>query len=148
MKMPEFMLRGFLRPRELVVPALGKLERAVMEEVWKRQEVSVREMHVAFDERLAYTTLMTTFDRLYRKGLLDRRKSGRAFVYAARVTREELEQGVAEDVIDSLLGRNANSVEPILACIVETVSERDRELLDALDQLVKEKKRELQGREK
>lgn len=147
MKMPEFMLRGFRRPREVVVPALGKLERAVMEEVWKRKEVSVREMHVAFDERLAYTTLMTTFDRLYRKGLLDRRKSGRAFVYAARVTREELEQGVAEDVIDSLLGRNANRVEPILACIVETVSERDRELLDALDQLVKEKKRELRGRE-
>ncbi len=147
MKMPEFMLRGFRRPREVVVPALGKLERAVMEEVWKRKEVSVREMHVAFDERLAYTTLMTTFDRLYRKGLLDRRKSGRAFVYAARVTREELEQGVAEDVIDSLLGRNANKIEPILACIVETVSERDRDLLDALDQLVKEKKRELRGRE-
>ncbi len=148
MKMPEFMLRGFRKPHEVVVPALGKLERAVMEEVWRRKEISVRDMHVAFDERLAYTTLMTTFDRLYRKGLLDRRKSGRAFLYAARVTHEELEQGVAKDVIDNLLGRNATKVEPILACIVETISERDRALLDALDQLVKEKKRELRGREK
>ena len=31
----------------------------------------------------------------------------------------------------------------MLACIVDTVSERDRELLDELDRLIKEKKREL-----
>jgi hypothetical protein len=42
-----------------------------------------------------------------------------------------------------LLGRGAEGIQPVLACIVDTVSERDRELLDELDRLIKEKKREL-----
>jgi hypothetical protein len=52
---------------------------------------------------------------------------------------------VAEDVIDGLLGPGAKSVEPVLACIVDTVSDNDRELLNELDRLVQEKRRELQG---
>jgi len=50
---------------------------------------------------------------------------------------------IREDVIDGLLGAGAEGVRPVLACIVETVSENDRELLDELERLIKEKKREL-----
>ena len=124
--------------------ALGKLERQVLEETWQRGEVSVRDIYLAFEERIAYTTLMTTLDRLFRKQILDRRKDGRAFHYAPAVSREEFEHVIREDVIDGLLGRGAEGVRPVLACIVDTVSERDRALLDELDRLIKEKKRELQ----
>ena len=103
----------------------------------------MRDIYVTFDEQIAYTTLMTTLDRLYKKKLLDRRKDGRAFLYAPAVSREEFERGIREDVIDGLLGGGAEGIEPVLACIVDTVSERDRESLDELDRLVKEKKREL-----
>lgn len=147
MKVPGFTLRGFRRPREIAKLALGKLERAVMDETWRRGQVSVREVHMAFDERIAYTTLMTTLDRLYKKGLLDRHKEGRAFLYAPRVSREQLEQGVAEDVIEGLLGNGEQGVEPVLACIVDAVSEHDRALLDELDRLVQEKRRELQHKD-
>jgi predicted transcriptional regulator len=123
--------------------ALGKLERQVLEEAWRRGELSVRDVFVSFDEQIAYTTLMTTLDRLYKKKLLERRKDGRAFLYSAALTREEFEHGIREDVVDGLLGRGAEGIGPVLACIVDTVSERDRELLDELDRLVKEKKREL-----
>ena len=123
--------------------ALGRLERQVLEETWRRGETSVRDVFIAFDERVAYTTLMTTLDRLYKKRLLSRRKGGRAFLYSPLVTREELERGIREDVIEGLLGRGAEGVEPVLACIVEAVSDRDRELLDELDRLIKEKRREL-----
>jgi len=44
-------------------------------------------------------------------------------------------------VIDRLLGRGSDGVEPILACIIDAVSERDRALLDELDRLIKEKRR-------
>jgi predicted transcriptional regulator len=118
-----------------------------MEAVWRRGEVSVREMHSAFGERMAYTTLMTTLDRLHKKGLLDRRKDGRAFLYSPRVSPEQFQQGIAKGVIEGLLGRGAEGVEPVLACIVEAVSERDRALLDELDRLVKEKRRELRRKE-
>ncbi len=138
MKAPRFLLRGFRRPNEVASLALGKLERQVLEEAWQRGEVSVRDIYLIFEERIAYTTLMTTLDRLFRKQILNRRKDGRAFFYSPAVSREEFEHGIREDVIDGLLGHGA-----VLACIVDTVSERDRELLDELDRLIKEKKREL-----
>lgn len=143
MKTSGFLLRGFRRPREIACFALGKLERQVLEETWRVGEVSVRDIHRAFEERIAYTTLMTTLDRLFKKNLLARRKDGRAFFYSALVSREEFERGIKEDVVDGLLGHGADGVEPVLACIVDTITERDRELLDELDRLVQEKKREL-----
>ena len=143
MKTSRFVLRGFRRPREIACFALGKLERQVLEETWRLGEVSVRDIYRAFDERIAYTTLMTTLDRLFKKNLLERRKESRAYFYSAVVSRDDLDRGIKEDVVDGLLGHGADGVEPILACIVDTISERDRELLDELDRLVQEKKREL-----
>jgi len=143
MKTTRFLLRGFRRPREIACFALGKLERQVLEETWRLGEVSVRDIYRAFDERIAYTTLMTTLDRLFKKNLLERRKDGRAFVYAAVLSQADIDQGIKEDVIDGLLGHGADGVAPVLACIVDTISERDRELLDELDRLVQEKKKAL-----
>ena len=142
MKTSRFLLRGFRRPSELATLALGHLERQVLEETWRRGETSVRDIYLTFNEKIAYTTVMTTLDRLYKKRLLSRRKDGRAFIYSPRVTRAEFEQGIAEDVIDGLLG-SSSGVEPVLACIVDAVSEHDRELLDELDRLIKEKRAEL-----
>lgn len=124
-------------------PALGPLEREVLEMMWQRGEACVRDVHVAFDERLAYTTLMTTLDRLHKKGFLTRRKEGRAFFYSPRLSATELEQSFTRRAIDSLLGRGAEGVEPLLACIVDAVTEHDRELLDELDRLIQEKKQTL-----
>ena len=140
MKIPTFTLRGFKRPRELVGPALGKLEREVMEISWRQGEISVRDVHLAFGKHIAYTTLMTTLHRLHNKGVLDRRKQGRAFLYSPRLSPLELERGIAQDVIEGLMVRASNGVEPVLACIVDTVSEHDRASLDALDRLIQEKK--------
>jgi len=140
------MLRGFKRPREVASLALGKLEQQVLEEVWKRRELSVRDVYLAFGESVAYTTVMTTLDRLFKKKLLTRRKVSRAFVYLPAVSRAEFEQGIREDVIDGLLGQGADAVQPVLACIVDTVSETDRQLLDELDRLIKEKRKELNQR--
>jgi predicted transcriptional regulator len=146
MKSPKFLLRGFRRPSEIACMALGSLERQVLDEIWRRGEVSVRDIYRIFEERIAYTTLMTTLDRLFKKNLLDRRKDGRAFIYSALVSQADFEQGIKEDVIEGLLGHGADAVEPVLACIVDTVSERDRELLDELDRLIKEKRKELNQR--
>lgn len=142
MKMPKFTLRGSARPREAVIASLGSLERQTLEEVWRQKEVSVRQLEIAFGETIAYTTIMTTLDRLHKKGFLTRRKNGRAFLYAARLSPEELERGVAEDVIGCLLDTATERVEPVLACIVDAVSDRDRVLLDELERLVREKRRE------
>ncbi len=114
MKAPRFLLRGFRRPREVASLALGKLERQVLNEAWQRGEVSVRDVYLSFHEKVAYTTLMTTLDRLYKKQLLARRKDGRAFCYKPAVSREEFESGIREDLVDGLLGRGAEGIEPVL----------------------------------
>jgi predicted transcriptional regulator len=118
----------------------GALELRVMEALWRRPAgASVRELQGDFPNA-AYTTVMTTMERLHRKGVLDREKSGRAFVYRARYSREEMETGAAARAVGSLLG-NGNA-QPILSWLVDAVSEQDTRLLDELERLVQAKRRE------
>lgn len=151
MKLTLFKQKSGKKNGDAITSELGPLERDVMKLVWQRhergEEVSVRDVHLSFGERLAYTTLMTTLDRLHKKGLLERRKDGRAFLYSPRLSPQELERSIARDVIDTLLGRGANGVEPVLACIVDAVSEHDRALLDQLDRLIEEKRSALHREE-
>ena len=138
-----FRLRGSCRLSEAILESLGELERKTLDEVRRQGETNVGRVCDAFGNEYAYTTLMTTLDRLYKKGLLDRRKEGRAFFYSARYSDEEMERGVARDVIGQLLENGSGRAEPILACIVDGVSDRDLKLLDELERLVAEKRREL-----
>ena len=140
----QFRLRGFRRLSDAVMDSLGELERKTMDEVRRQGEVNVARVISALDGPYAYTTVMTTLDRLYKKGLLDRRKEGRAFFYSAKYSREEMERSMAADVIDTLLHNSIGRAEPVLACIVDSVSERDLQLLDELERLVKEKRLELE----
>jgi len=87
--------------------------------------------------------VMTTMDRLFKKGLLIRRKIGRAFVYSAAVSRNELEGAVASELVQSLLRRDREPL-PILSSLVDAVSERDRALLDELERLVRQKRRQIE----
>jgi predicted transcriptional regulator len=127
------------------LPGLGGLEHRVMQALWGRGERSVREVHGAFAGELAYTTVMTTMDRLFHKALLTRHKRGKAYVYSARVTPGELRQGATRGLLERLLGSDRESARPILSCIVESVSDRDRMLLDDLERLVRAKRRALEG---
>jgi predicted transcriptional regulator len=141
-----FLFWGFRPPRELLRARLGTLERQVIEVVWASDEVTVRDVHTRLDGRVAYTTVMTTLDRLFRKGLLARTKRARAFVYAALASREELDDIFASDVVSGLLAGEGSAPLPFLSNLVDAVGERDRALLDELERLVKVKRRQL-GRE-
>ena len=72
--------------------ALGHLELRVMEVLWVHGESNVHDVVQRLGRPLAYTTVMTTLDRLFKKNLLVRRKWERAFLYAPRWTRREWEQ--------------------------------------------------------
>ena len=148
MPFTKFTIRGYKPPREAVMASLGTLERKALEEVWRQKETNVRNVVAALDGNLAYTTVMTTLDRLYKKGYLNRKKKNRAFLYTPRMSPEQLRVGLAGDVIVGLLDGATKNVEPVLACIVDAVSDRDRELLDQLERLVKEKRAELDSKVK
>ena len=65
----------------------------MLRELWVRGDATVRELIEDGKIRQAYTTVMTTVDRLYKKGLLDRVAEGRAFRYTPRHTSEEIQRG-------------------------------------------------------
>lgn len=136
-----FLFRGFKSSHEMLESRLGALEREVMAVVWNGGEISVRDACERLDAAVAYTTVMTTMDRLFKKGLLARRKVGRAFVYAATATRDEMEGAVATELVHSLLARHGGEPLPLLSSLVDAVSDRDRALLDDLERLIREKRR-------
>src|SRR5271156_1805808 len=125
---------------------LGPLEERMLEGLWTRGSATVRELVEGGYRDLAYTTVMTTLDRLFKKGLLTRCEQGRAFRYAPRFSREELHREVAGHAFRQLLDASPASSLP-LSFLVEILGERDEQLLDDLRKLVERKRRELSQRE-
>jgi len=141
-----FLFWGFKSSRQLLENSLGALERDVLAIAWGQDEISVRDACERLGSSVAYTTVMTTMDRLYKKGLLSRRKAGRAFIYRATATREELEGAVAVELVQGLIQRDGSEPLPILSTLVDAVSDRDRALLDDLERLIREKRRATRDR--
>jgi len=133
--------------RPSIKAQLGPLELQLLEELWERKSATVRELLQYTDLKLAYTTVMTTLDRLYKKRLLDRVAEGRAFRYTPRLSQQELEKAAAGETIRRLLSSSPAAALP-LSYLVEAVSEHDVRLLDELQHLVDEKRRELETKEK
>ena len=118
----------------------------MLDGLWVRGIATVRELVERGCQDLAYTTVMTTLDRLFKKGLLTRSEDGRAFRYAPRFSREELHRQAASHAFRQLLDASPASSLP-LSFLVEILGERDEQLLEDLRRLVDRKRRELGQRE-
>jgi predicted transcriptional regulator len=124
----------------------GPLEIRVLEALWARgTPACVRDIQPDF-AGVAYTTLMTTLDRLFRKGTLKREKNGRAFYYQPKGSQQQLISQLAGTTFATMLPVDPASVRPIMSMFVETVGERDHALLDELEELVRARREELRGR--
>src|SRR5262245_56406454 len=112
-----FLFWGFKSSRQILENGLGALEREVMAIAWTRDELSVRDACEGLGSSVAYTTVMTTMDRLYKKRLLSRRKEGRAFIYRAAASRHEVEGAVAAELVESLIRCDDGEPLPILSSL-------------------------------
>lgn len=125
---------------------LGPLELELMRILWSRGESNVREVVCQLDRALAYTTVMTTLDRLYKKGFLDRRMPDRAFVYSPKFSREEWERQRAESVVAGWLAGSRPSRELLFSSFLDAVGRHDASLLDELEKKIRTKRREIRKR--
>ncbi len=119
---------------------LGERESSIMELLWGRTDVSVREIHdaLAERERIAYTTVMTIADRLWKKGLLSRRKQGNAYLYTPTQSRESF----VTRCLKRVFGAFVPDLNPsALSHFVDSLADTQPELLDELERLI-ERKRE------
>ena len=125
---------------------LGPLEIEVMSILWTRGESNVRDVADRLKRPLAYTTVMTTLDRLFKKGFLQRRKSERAFLYSQRWSRQEWDQKRAGDFVNRFLTRPQSSGDLLISCLVDAVGQHDEALLDELERKIRLKRQELRKR--
>jgi BlaI family transcriptional regulator, penicillinase repressor len=113
----------------------GELEYAVMAKLWELGAASVRQVHGQVGEPagLVYTTTAKVIDRLLEKGLVFRKRQGKAFLYRPKVAREVVEQARARSAVTRLLGPKPRAA---LAALVEAVESVDPGLLDELERAV------------
>jgi len=115
---------------------LGPLEANVMDSIWgsRKTPVTVREIYEALKKtkNLAYTTVMSTMDRLFEKNLLDRKiekgRGGLYYVYWPSLEKQSFQKSAVREVLSSLID---NFGEVVANCLVdETVlDEEEREAL-------------------
>jgi predicted transcriptional regulator len=91
---------------------------------------------------------MTTLDRLFKKGVLNRRKPERAFLYAPRLSRPEWERTRADQWLAGFLAGSRPSGELLISSLVEAVGQHDEALLDELERKIRAKRKELEQRGK
>src|ERR1700719_3293001 len=115
---------------------LGPLEQRLLSAMWKQPDgVTIRELRDSADIGRAYITIVTTLNRLRKKGLVDRvAVEGTKMVtfrYVPRYTMAEVEQDVASNAIRQLLGVDVAGP-LLLSRMVEEISKHDAELLKEL----------------
>ena len=118
-------------------PALYELESEVMEEMWRRETGTVREVMEALNrgrKKRAYTTIMTIMARLYRKGLLKRERDGKTDFYTIALTRQDYREARAEAEVAALVDEFGDLA---LAQFSEQVSGLDPKRLRELRRLAK-----------
>jgi predicted transcriptional regulator len=113
-----------------MVRGLGDLEAAIMDVMWAADgPLPVREVleRLRQERELAYTTVQTVMDILYRKGWVDRELKRRAYLYWAKAGREDYVAGLMADALDVSSDRAA-----ALARFVERMDQSEIDQLRAL----------------
>ena len=118
----------------------GELEAKLMEAVWELDQPTVQDVIDHLGGDLNYKTTMTVMNRLVDKGILSRRKVGRAFVYVGTASRETLLAGVFDKMVRGMFGEDFRQI--ALAQMIETAEEIDEKLLDDISRLIEQRKKD------
>ena len=87
--------------------SLGPLEQEVMSCLWDTEGKKVGEVHKSLEGKrvIAYTTVMTIMTRLAEKGFLTRKRSGKAYVYTPRATKQQTARKMVGGIFTSLVNQ-------------------------------------------
>jgi predicted transcriptional regulator len=119
---------------------LGSLEREVLTLVSDTGGGTVRDVCNNLSRPLAYTTVMTTLDRLFKKDLLVRQKDGRSFRYALR-TAEPVDPGQASSSSDR---PSSTPPIPLVSYLLDAVGTYDEDLLQELEKTIAARRRQFE----
>ncbi|MFQ5675419.1 MAG: BlaI/MecI/CopY family transcriptional regulator [bacterium] len=119
---------------------LGELEADIMEIVWQRRELTVRQVFEILQDvrNIAYTTVMTVMSRLADKGLLEKLKEGNAFIYRATTSRDEFTRTTLKKVINELM---QDFTTPAINQFLDSMENVDPDRMEELSRLIEEKRK-------
>jgi len=126
--------------------AFGPLEVQVLEAMWERNQPSSVHDIQACIPGCAYTTVMTTMDRLFQKGVLSREKRGRSFIYSTIRTRDAQIASIAESWFEVMLPSDTKLAGPVLSRFVDAVLKRDESLFLDLEEMLRDRRERLRRR--
>jgi len=125
---------------------LGFLEFDVMKIIWDNSsKISVRDVFQALSDKrdIAYTTVMTTMDRLYKKGLLLRKKAIKGYLYWPSVSEEELEKHIVRQTLKGIF-TDMMTRKPVMSYFLNPETDEDVRILEMFSDMI-EKVRKEQG---
>jgi len=128
---------GGTRATAAPVSSLGRREREVLSILRELGSATVQQVAARLSAGLAYTTVMTTLDRLFRKGLLRREKQKRAFLYSAALSPTDLEGQRAALLVRRFFSESDAQPQVLVSCLVDAVHHYDTELLDRLESSIR-----------
>ncbi len=117
---------------------LGRREREIMAILCGQGSASVQQVSERLSASLAYTTVMTTLDRLFKKGFLQRTKQDRAYIYSATLTSREIEDRRAAGLVRRFFADSGEHPEILVSCLVDAVHHYDTALLDQLESKIRD----------
>ncbi|MCB9101512.1 MAG: BlaI/MecI/CopY family transcriptional regulator [Anaerolineales bacterium] len=135
----ELPIQSFKLDEKGLTHIFGELEAKLMEAVWALDQPTVQDVIDHLGGKLNYKTTMTVMNRLVDKGILSRRKIGRAFVYAGTASREELLASVFDKMVRGMFGEDFRQI--ALAQMIETADAIDDQLLDDISHLIEQRKK-------
>ncbi len=117
-------------------PPLHELEGEVMDAMWRLSEATVRQvlddLNARLDKQRAYTTVMTTMVRLYKRGLLTRRPQGKGNLYEVTMSREDYLAARAQAEAAALVDTYGDAVLVHFAQHVDALDPKRRQQLRRL----------------
>lgn len=127
-------------------PALGDLELAVLEDIWRSGDSDTKTVHARVGSARAITlnTVQSTLERLFRKGLLQRKKIHHAYRYSAEVSRRELISRLVESTVQRIASPGSNE---LLMAFVDLTARAGEDQLEKLEALIAQHRAEQGGKE-
>ena len=120
---------------------LGELEKAVLQYLWQNQPADAKQVHGYFStsRTSSLNTIQSALDRLYKKGLLSRKKQGHAFQYSTKADRETFVGQLMNEVAADFIPKETDRLKAAFVSLTESVSDSD---LDQLEQLIQQRRQQ------
>jgi len=121
--------------------SISNLEAEIMQIVWKKGKVTVREVHETMLKQeiekkehdfIPYTTVMSTMTTLAEKKLLKQDKTAKTYIYSAAVDNKELSKSIIQSVSRKLLEGSTNGM------VSKFLSDSKNLTKDGINKLMKE----------